>query len=216
MRLEFFLIIFISVSLSSFSQDREFSFIGNYTDEKNLRVIADSIRKPLLVTSDKKVYSIGSDCITRLLDGNINDRDNDGDIGNRKKKGGNNNRNKDGDDNGRNKTGSGDERSKGGDIAYRNKKGNKNKRNKNGDDNDRNSNGNDNDRNKGGDDDERDKSGDADSRNSDGAISIGPRCSIAKNGKVLLYTRQDISSKEANIYYKDQFFNNKYFKIIQL
>ncbi|MFI5133256.1 MAG: hypothetical protein ACHQEB_02915 [Chitinophagales bacterium] len=207
MQVKCLLIILFLFNVASYSQGRQFSYIGKYTDEKNLKVIADSLNIPLLVTSDNKVYSIGSECITRLMDGDINDRDKEGDVGDRKKKGSKNDRNNDGADNDRNKNGSSDERNKGGDVGYRNKKGNKNNRNKGGDDNDRNKNGDDND---------RDKSGDADSRNSDGAVSNGPRCSVAKNGKILLYTRQDINSKEANIYYKEKFFNNKYFKIIQL
>jgi hypothetical protein len=189
MHKNFLLIILFLFSVVIYGQDREFSYQGTYKDEKDLKNIAERWNKPLLVTADKKVYTIGSDCISRLLDGNINDR---------------------------NKSGSGDERNKGGDVGYRSSKGKKNKRDKNGDDNDRNNNGGDNDRDKNGDDNDRDKNGDMDTRNSDGTVSNGPRCSTAKNGKVLLYTRQDISSKNASIYYKENFFNNKYFKIIKL
>lgn len=170
------------------AQDYTFSYIKDFTGENEIKAVADSLKKPLLITGNK-IYAIGSDCVSRLLDGNADDRDNDG---------GNNNRNK---------VGENDERNKGGGVGERDTRGKNNKRRKDGDGNGR---------DKDGDGNRRDKNGDADARNSDGAVSLGTRCSIAKNGKVLLYTRQKISAGNSKIYYEQKFFSNKYFKIIQL
>lgn len=153
-----FLVLLINISSA---QDRLFSYIGKYSSENELKVIADSLKKPILVTGDK-VYAIGSDCITRLFDGDSNDR------------------------------------------------------NKDGSENDRDNDGNKNNRKNGGDDNDRDKGGDEDVRNAAGAVANGPRCSTTKSGKILLYTRQDINSKNASVYYKEKFFNNKYFTLSEL
>ncbi len=179
-------LLFYSISVKS--QDYTFSFIKEIKSENEIATLADSIKKPLLITGNK-VYSIGSNCISRLLDGSIDDRDNDGDSDNRLKNGDN------------------DERNKGGATADRKKKGGLNKRNKK---------GNNNDRDKDGDNDKRDIDGDSDSRNVDGTVGEGTRCSVAKNGKLLLYTRQKISVKTSKIFFNQKFFSNKYFKIIQL
>lgn len=169
-------------------QDKTFLFVEKYQNENRLKLISDSINKPLLVTKDK-IYLIGSDCLTRLFDGTVDDRNEDG------KK---NERAIDGDTN---------TRKKGGDIADREKKGKKNKRNKDGSFDNRDY---DEDVN------ERNKDANSDNRNSDGAVSAEPRCSFAKNGKILLYTTQQIDSKKANIFYNHHFYPNKYFKIIKL
>lgn len=184
------------LSFSSFAQ-YTFSFIENYSDESRLKTIADSIKIPLLKT-ENKIYSIGSSCITRLLDGSINERDNDGDNSNRMNDGSNNKRNM------------------AGASADRKSKGNKSKRNKKGGDKDRDGDGDSNDRDSDGDNNDRNKDGDSDNRNSDGATAKGTRCSVAKNGKVLLYTRETINTDKCTIYYKTQYFSNKYFKIIKI
>jgi hypothetical protein len=171
-----------------FGQDRTFSYVDKYENDEKLKLLAESINKPLLIT-ENKIYSIGSDCLTRLFDNNINER------------------NDDGDSNERFKDGENDERKKGGDIAYRTKKSKKNKRNKDGNSNDRDDDGDVNNRN---------SDGNSNNRNADGLISDGPRCSYTKNGKILLYTRQEINSKKAKIYYNNKYFSNKYFKIIKL
>lgn len=171
-----------------YCQDRTFSYIGLANSEDEIKKIAETTHKALFITNNK-VYSIGGDCIGRLLDGNINDRENDGDNDERFKDGNNNDRNK------------------GGDVADRKRKGKNNNRNKRGDNNDRDNDGDSNNRNQGG---------DVDTRSLDGAIGTGTGCSIAKNGKVLLYTRQTIDSKKAKILLGGKYFDKKYFKIIQL
>ena len=189
--------VILFFSYSSFSQGYDFVYYGAYSTDKELDRVGDSLNGPLLVF-EGKVYSIGSNCVSRLIDGSINDR---------KKKGGKNDRNSDGDENVRNSGGDEDNRDAGGNIGYRKKKGGKNGRDKDGNENDRNS---------GGDNDDRDADGDADSRDADGKLSGQPHCSTAKNGKILLYTNKKISSKNSTLYYKGKHFSSKYFKIIQL
>jgi hypothetical protein len=183
------LIVFLFFScLTVFSQNNSFSYIGKFSNESELKAISDSLQLPLLVVNDE-VYSIGSDCISRALDGNISDRDTDG---------ANNNRNR---------LGANTERNKSGSTAERSKKGKKNNRKKDGENNDRNDDGTYND---------RDIDGNSNNRNKSGAISEGVRCAIDKKGKLILYTRKKINTKTAKIYYHNSYFTNKHFKIIQL
>jgi hypothetical protein len=190
------LVTTLFLSIASVAQ-YTFSFIEKYTDENRLKAIADSIKMPLLKT-ENKIYSIGSSCITRLIDGSINDRNDDGDNSDRMNDGSNNKRNQ------------------AGASADRSSKGNKGKRKKNGGDNDRDADGDSNDRDKNGDNNDRNKDGDSDNRNSDGDIANGTRCSVAKNGRILLYTREKINTNKCTIYYKTQYFSSKYFKIIKI
>ncbi|OYU82855.1 MAG: hypothetical protein CFE24_13875 [Flavobacterium sp. BFFFF2] len=185
-KLSFLLFLFYFSFINA--QDMTFSYVGKYENIEKLKQIADSINKPLLVTEDK-IFSIGSDCLTHLFDGSINDRNSDGNSDDRYK---------DGDS---------DERKKGGGIVERTKKSNRNNRNKEGKFDERDEDGDVNDRY---------KDGASENRNSNGSISDGPRCSYSKNGKILLYTRQNINAKKSQIYYKNKFYSNKYFKIIQL
>ena len=173
---------------SAISQGSEFSYLEPKSTEQRIQFIADSLKCPLLITEDK-IYAIGSNCITRLLDGGMNDRDRNGDNDDRLGEGRNN------------------ERNQAGGSADRIRKGKNNNRKKKGGDNDR---------DKDGDNNERDRDGDTDDRNADGGSIKGTRCSVAKNGKVLLYTRQSISSESSRIYYKTQYFGPKYFKIIKI
>lgn len=179
---------FLWFATSAYAQDYTFTFVENYKDQNRLKFLADSLKSPLLFSATK-VYAIGSSCVSRLLDGDINDRDNDGD---------NNNRFKAGDN---------DERNKSGEVGDRVKKGKTDKRNKRGKADNRYADG---------DSDSRDAGGDVDTRTLAGGISVGNRCSIAKNGKVLLYTRQVMDAKKSNIFFQDRSFNSKHFKIIQL
>lgn len=179
MKLRYILIIFFQVTIAAYGQDNSFSFVGAYKDEASLFKLADSMKRPLLI-SENKIYVIGSSCITRLFDSSIS------------------NRNGDGDSNERYRDGDADERKSGGGIADRNRKGKNNHRDDDGDVN------------------ERNKGASSDSRNAAGAIAEGPRCSYTKSGKILLYTRQDINPKKSRIYYANNFYSNKYFKIIKL
>ena len=190
------LLLLLKISIVS-GQGSEFSYLEPKSTEQRIMFIADSLKCPLLITTDK-IYAIGSNCITRLLDGGMNDRDRNGDNDDRLDDGSNNDRNQAG--------GSSDRISK----------GKNNNRKKKGGDNDRDRDGDNNDRDKDGDNNERDRDGDTDDRNADGGSSNGTRCSVAKNGKVLLYTRQSISSESSRIYYKTQYFGPKYFKIIKI
>jgi hypothetical protein len=171
------------------AQDKTFSYLGEFASNGEIKKLADSLKKPLLINGTK-VYTIGTSCISRMLDGDANDRDDDGDAsGDRDKDGNINNRNS------------------GGAVGDRKDNGKANKRKKKGGANDR---------DKDGDVSDRDEDGDVNDRNADGKIIEGTRCSTTKKGKLLLYTRQKISSSKAQIYYKDRYFNNRYFKIIQL
>jgi hypothetical protein len=171
--------LFIYLSTALIAQDKTFSYIMDIDNPDQIKLIADSLKKPLLI-SGNKIYAIGSKCINHLLDGTVNDRDDDGDV---------NDRDKDGGINGR---------KKGGDVSDRKRKGKSNKRNKDGDAND------------------RDSDGGTNNRDKDGSIGTGPRCEINTKGKLILYTRQKINKKKAQIYYKGNYFNYKSFKIIQL
>jgi hypothetical protein len=171
-----------------YSQDRTFSYIGLAQSEAEIKTIAEATHKTLFI-ADNKVYSIGGDCICRLLDGDSNNRNDDGDNSNRLNDGTTGNR------------------KSGGEIADRSAKGKRNKRDKNGDKNNRDKNGDEND---------RDADGDINNRNADGSISEGTRCSCSTRGKILLYTREKIKSNNAKIYYQGKYFSNKHFKIIQL
>lgn len=170
----------------SHAQDFSFTFVKTFTDEKEIVSLYDSIKKPLLIFQNK-IYAIGSDCTNySLLDGTFNQRNKDGKTSRRNKGGKNDQRFSDGDT---------DQRLAGGDIGERNKSGKSDKRRK------------------GGKSDRRNKGGNSDDRNSGGTLSNAPRCEVSDNGKLVLYTRQEIKSKNAQIYYKHQFFNKKYFKI---
>lgn len=173
----FLLLLFFTNNLKA--QDKTFSYIGELQNDSTVKKIADSLKKPLLI-SGNKIYAIGSACITRLIDGDVNDRDDDGNINDRDK-----------DDNA-------NDRKKDGAISKRKKKGKNNNRDNDGDIND------------------RENDADVNKRNNDGAVGAGSRCDITKKGKLLLYTRQKIETKEAYIFYKNQKFNNKSFKIIKL
>jgi hypothetical protein len=175
----FVFLILLAVAKLNYCQDRTFSYLGEISNSDEVKKIADSLHKPLLVVGIK-VYAIGSNCITRALSGDVNDRDGDGDANDRLNDGENN------------------ERKSGGDIRDRKRKGRKSARDKDGDTND------------------RDEDGDVNARNADGSISQGTRCSISKKGKLLLYTREKISSKKAKIYFINKYFSNKHFKIIEL
>lgn len=188
MKIKILLIILFQVTHLAYGQDKIFSYLAKYEGQQQVKKIADSINKPLLVTKDK-IYVIGSDCLTRLFDGNLDDRDKGGDSDNRYK------------------DGNGNERNKGGGVADRNRKGKGNKRDKGGSNSDRDDDGDVNERNKGA---------GSDNRDAGGSIAEGPRCSYAKSGKILLYTRQEIKSSTAQIYYNNKYFSNKYFKIMQL
>jgi hypothetical protein len=170
------------------AQDKLFSYWGEMSNKAQIQALGDSIKKPLFITGNK-IYIIGSACITRDLGGDVNDRNDDGDANDRLNDGGANNR------------------KNAGATAERKKKGNNKNRNKDGDANDR---------DEGGDANDRDEDGDANDRDIAGAKTLGARCSRTKSGKVLLYTRQDLKSSGAEIYYNHHFFNNKYFKIKQL
>lgn len=107
-------------------------------------------------------------------------------------------RDDDGDGNEREKDGGANSREKGGKIGYRDKKGNAKNRDKDGNLLD------------------RDKAGSANQRDMDGRVGIGTRCGVTKGGKLVLYTREDISAKQTKIYYQGKYFTSKYYKIIQL
>lgn len=55
--------------------DRTFSYIDFVNTEAEIKTIADTTHKTLFVVNNK-LYSIGSDCICRLLDGDNDDREN--------------------------------------------------------------------------------------------------------------------------------------------
>jgi hypothetical protein len=188
MKIKVCVILLLLFAKTAYSQDYTFTFIENYNGQARLKRLSDSLGRPLLLSMNK-VYSIGSNCITRLLNGELDDRDDDGDV---------DDRGNDGNANQRLKAGKNDERTKSGGVGDRQKKGKNNNRRK------------------GGDDDDRDSSGDVDTRNLAGGIGLGNRCSVAKNGKVLLYTRQKMDSRNSTIFFHDKSFNNRYFKIIQL
>lgn len=188
MKIKICAILFLLFAKTTYSQDYTFMFLENYHSQTRLKLLGDSLNTPLLISANK-VYAIGSSCITRLLNGDLDDRDADGDV---------NGRNNDGNANQRLKAGNNDERTLSGGVGDRNKKGKNNNR-----------------RNGGGGDD-RDAGGDVDTRSLEGSISLGTRCSIAKNGKVLLYTRQKIDASKSTIFFHDKLFNKRYFKIIQL
>lgn len=172
-----------------FSQDFSITFIKKINDQQETATIYESINKPLLIY-ENNIYAIGSDCtIYSLIDGTYDQRKRDGKTDKRKKGGSSNERFSDGGT---------DERLAGGGIGDRNKSGKNSKRNKSGDS------------------DTRNKGGNSDNRNSGGALSGIPRCEVAENGKLILYIRQDIKTKDAQIYYKHKFFNYKFFKINQL
>ncbi|MBE5320426.1 hypothetical protein IM793_14770 [Pedobacter sp. MR2016-19] len=173
---------------AGYCQDRTFSYIGLANNDAEIKTIADTTHKTLFIAGNK-VYSIGGDCICRLLDGDGNDRDDDGD------------------NNSRLNDGAAGSRKSGGEIADRRTKGKGNKINKNGDKNNRDKDGNEND---------RDTNGDINNRNADGNIMEGTRCSCSKRGKILLYTREKVKITNAKIYYQGKYFSNKHFKIIQL
>ena len=201
------LLVFFGVFIHKANcQGSDFVYHSQYTNETELSRTSDSLNGPVLVYGGK-IYAIGSLCVSRLIDGSLNDRDRDGKSNRRKRKGGKNSRDNGGDENDRDRNGDSDDRNGGGAVGYRKKKGGKNGRNKGGNENERNADGNS---------DDRDNDGDADSRDADGNISRQPHCSTAKNGKILLYTLKQISSKDATLYYKGKHFSNKYFKIIQL
>ena len=189
--------VILFFSYSSFSQGYDFVYYGPYSNDNELSRICDSLNSPLLVY-DNKIYAIGGYCVSRLIDGTWNDRDNEGKSNRRNKKGDNNEREDGGD---------GNDRDAGGNVGYRKKKGSKNSREKGGDENGRDADGKA---------DDRDADGDADARDADGKLSGLPHCSTAKNGKILLYTMKKINGKNATLYYKGKHFSNKYFKIIQL
>lgn len=134
MRTKIMLLLFLQITSLVYGQDKIFSLLATYQGEQQVKQLSDSINKPLLVTKEK-IYVIGSDCLTRLFDGNINDRKDDGNnddrnnggnadkrekgggIGDRKRKAKNNNRNNDGDIDERNNGAGSDNRDAGGDIA---------------------------------------------------------------------------------------------------
>jgi len=188
MKIKIWVIFFLLVVTNAYGQDYSFSFIENYKDQKRLKLIGDSLKVPLLI-SNNKIYVIGSSCTSRLLHGDLNGRNDDG---------GANERANDGNANPRFKAGDHENRGKSGGVGDREKKGKSLNRRKGSDEND------------------RDNDGDVDTRNLDGGISLGTRCSVARNGKILLYTRQKIDARQSNVFFNDRLFNSKYFKIIQL
>ena len=181
------LLLMLKIS-TAFCQGAEFSYLEPKSTEQRIQFIADSLKCSLLITEDK-IYTIGMSCITRLLDGGLSDRD---------RYGNNDDRLDDGSNNERNQAGGSADRTRKGKTSNRTKKAGDNDRDSDGDHN------------------ERDRDGDTDDRNADGGSSKGTRCSVAKNGKVLLYTRQSISADSSRIYYKTQYFGPKYFKIIKI
>lgn len=188
MKKSFLLLSLLFQMIFTYAQDKVFSYLTVFNGEQQLKQIADSLDKPLLIYNNK-IYVIGSDCLTRLFDGSLDDRDKDGDSDNRFS------------------DGAGNERNKGGAVADRKKKGKRNNRDKGGSNSDRDDDGDVNDRKMGA---------GSDNRDTGGSIADGPRCSYAKNGKILLYTRQEIKGSNAQIYYNHQYFSNKHFKIIKL
>jgi hypothetical protein len=194
---KFHFLLLIFVSNCTFAQTNNFKIEEKFTTLARAKKVSDSLKLPILVTNEY-VFSIGEICYQRLLDGYINDRNNYGDI---------NERENDGDINNRENGGGNNDRNKGGAVAERNKNGKKNNRYKAGDNNDR---------DKAGDNNDRDKAGDNNDRNSDGSIAEGPHCSNTKKGNVILYTRHEIKDKSAFIYFNNNTFNNKYFKINKL
>ncbi|MEE1944971.1 hypothetical protein VRU48_07630 [Pedobacter sp. KR3-3] len=107
-------------------------------------------------------------------------------------------REEDGDQNNRDKDGNMNNREKGGGVGDRDKKGKASQRGKDGDILG------------------RDKAGSTNQRDQDGQSSIGTRCGVTKNGKLMLYTRESMNAKQTKIYYNGKYYSNKYYKIIQL
>jgi len=125
------LIIFLFQFAFAYGQDKTFSYVGAYQSEENLKLLAESLKKPLLV-SNNKVYAIGSDCITRDFGGNATGRDDDGDENDRYKNGVANNRDKSGGVGYRDKKGRSKDRDKEGNLIDRNKAGDANQRSQDG------------------------------------------------------------------------------------
>lgn len=192
-----FFLLLLLFSQPVISQDNTFTYVGKFETQEALNSYLQKSALPCLVV-DEDIYVIGSDCISRALDGDMSDRDSDNNS---------NDRDSDGENNNRSKFGTNNERNKAGGIAERKTKGSKRNRDNDGDNNNRDS---DNDVN------DRDKDGASGNRNKAGAISEGVRCAIDRKGKVLLYSRKKIDVKRAKIYYQNKYFNKKYFKIIQL
>ena len=124
-------ILLVLISKTNYAQDKTFSYIGEITDTSKIRAIADSLKKPLLL-SENKLYAIGSFCIPKLMGGDAIDRDADGNANDRDKNGDKNDRNKGGDSKSRDKKGDANDRNIDGDVNKRNKKGEVDERNKNG------------------------------------------------------------------------------------
>lgn len=197
MKIIFYIFTISILGNFTYGQTNSFKIEEKFTTFERAKQISDSTKLPILIT-EKYVFSVGESCAKNFIAGIVNDRNFDGSNNDRFKQGNNNDRLKEGDNN---------ERNKGGATAERIKKGKKNNRNKDGDENDRDNDGDINDRN---------KDGNNNDRNSNGEISSGPYCSNTKKGKLLLYSRQEINSKKSYIYFENQTFNNKYFKITKL
>ena len=190
MAIKIILYIFTISIISNFTyaQTNSFKLEEKFTTVERAKQLSDSLKRPVLI-SEEYVFSIGDNCYKNFIAGIINERNNDGE---------NNDRYKDGNFNDRNK---------GGAVADRQKKGKKNNRNKGSNQNERDNDGDINDRN---------KDGKNTNRNSDGSVGDGPHCSNTENGKLLLYTRHNIKIKTAYIFFENQTFNNKHFKIKKL
>ena len=184
------LIFFCFLTLQfSFAQDFSLVYIKKISDLNEVPAVYESINKPLLIY-DNSIYAIGSDCIAYSLI--------DGSYGERRKNGKTNKRGKNGQTDQRMASGESDDRLAGGEIGNRNKRGKETNRKKDGRS------------------DTRNKNGDSEDRNAGGMLSDVPRCEVADNGKLVLFTRLEMQSHTAQIYYKHKFFNDKYFKIHKL
>ncbi len=115
---KYFLIAFILNISIVYGQDNSFKFIEKFTGEVRAKNISDSFKLPILITQNN-IYSIGYLCVSKLIDGDYDERNNSGNVDDRNKDGNVSVRNKGGAVENRKNSGETEKRKNGGDIDSR-------------------------------------------------------------------------------------------------
>jgi hypothetical protein len=201
------LFILVCTVCCSYGQANQLTLVSPTAHEKNVARIYDSLQIPLLIYKNK-IYAIHSDCITRDLGGNKNDRDSGGNSTDRGAGGNASDRNAGGNANDRNADGTSNTRNAGADS---------NDRNSGGAGNDRNSGGSVGDRNDGGNRADRNASGNSGDRSMDGVISK-ITCGIDDKGKLVIFFHNMEPDRSTRVYYNNSYLTlkNNFFKLKKL
>jgi hypothetical protein len=192
----FILSLLIFNSSFLFGQEKKIRFVKIFKNEREISDYFEKSNMPLLIYNNR-IYELSSDCISRTMGGEDNNRNMGGDVNARKKGDDDNRRDMGGDVNARKKGDDDNRRDMGGDVNAR-KKGN--------DDNRRDMGGDVNARKKGDDDNRRNLSGEFDEFD----------CFVDQAGNLIILFYNKIGKTKIKIYFNGTFFksNSKYFSLI--